>query len=591
MVKSENYLCRLVGIDTLLSFDGVVPCVEDFQLKLVTLIEQLHKALLAENEAPAASEALCRALCCYFDRRLIEGGNLSWQRYSLVHYFYGHTEDEGDMVAQLEALLRDDSDTLFRYAWKLLILFIQLAGQTPPLVALRATHRSRYLSRPRPPQMHSQKLPAVGSSPDGSPRLMIFILGPFAGKWFRQSDLSSSHSSGIVWAVVEHAASLAKRLEYLHKNYPGMSTLGFFPLLVDGMESSGVLIEQLTAWQYALSATQLPERLPCLLGLYSRLSQERASHDPDRAIWTGGLLTTSHASLPLEAQLVGLTDALDAAEVDADSDLYAIQRHALGSTLLAWLAENRIVNVLEALFAHGQLSLAGVMLADHGSGFTRHGAWSIWLAEKYGILPGLSAAIAMPALPAITLPPEPETPPAPHREAPLPASVRWRWPAVIALLALCLALAAALWHTGFWNTPDEGAPAAAFDRQAGLSPSLFTLSEATPFFAKGSAALLPESEKALRALLPEIESRPQQMFLIVGHADSSGSAAVNMTLSIERARAIRDWLVQHTGVPASRFLIEGAGNSRPIASNETREGRALNRRVEIVPLSTQVNQN
>ncbi len=73
---------------------------------------------------------------------------------------------------------------------------------------------------------------------------------------------------------------------------------------------------------------------------------------------------------------------------------------------------------------------------------------------------------------------------------------------------------------------------------------------------------------------------------IAGHTDSTGSEAYNRLLSEKRAQSVASYLVSR-GVRADRFIIVGAGESRPIASNDTPEGRALNRRVEItiVPLT------
>jgi OOP family OmpA-OmpF porin len=67
---------------------------------------------------------------------------------------------------------------------------------------------------------------------------------------------------------------------------------------------------------------------------------------------------------------------------------------------------------------------------------------------------------------------------------------------------------------------------------------------------------------------------------ITGHTDGSGDETWNQALSLARARAVGDWLVAH-GVEADRVLFAGAGSSRPIASNDTRYGRSLNRRIDI----------
>lgn len=67
---------------------------------------------------------------------------------------------------------------------------------------------------------------------------------------------------------------------------------------------------------------------------------------------------------------------------------------------------------------------------------------------------------------------------------------------------------------------------------------------------------------------------------ITGHTDSSGDEAWNRRLSLARARAVGDWLVAH-GIEADRLVLTGAGSSEPIADNETRYGRSLNRRIQI----------
>ncbi|MEE4411158.1 MULTISPECIES: OmpA family protein [unclassified Serratia (in: enterobacteria)] len=606
MVKSETFFCRLIGIDTLFSFDGIIPSAADFQLKLTSLIEQLNKALLAENQLQTESEALCQALCGYFDKRLTndpQNNSLSWQRYSLMHYFYGYNESKEalSLPAQLEVLLKTDSDVMFRYAWKLLTLLIQVEGQTETLVSLRSASRARYFSRVRPSFAPPESETTLWGTPSdtlpASPRLMVCVIGPFAGKWFSQSDLSTSNDSGIVWVVAEHATSLVKRLEHLKESHSSMATLAFFPLLADGFQNNGIMIEQITAWQYAFASTRLPEHLPCMLGLYTRLSQQRYPHDPDGAIWTGGLAAPPYGDLKLEPRLVGLIDELDAG--DDGNDIYAIQRHALGSTFVAWLAESRIMNVLQTMFDSTQLDLAGVTLADHGQGFIRHGAWSLWLAEKYSILPGLSASIALPPLPVIPLPPIVETPPPPPPGA-VPTIIalkpsRRRWPKITALLVLFACLAGGLIY---YNGPHWGGIR---DQLTQLNPfrtrfkeptpasdvTQYTLSGSAPLFENGSSNLMPDSEKILAEIVPKMVRAPEQMFLIIGHSDNTGSAAVNLALSTERARVIRDWLVEHGNLSASQFIVEGAGNSRPVASNDTQKGRAQNRRVEIIPLSTQ----
>jgi outer membrane protein OmpA-like peptidoglycan-associated protein len=71
---------------------------------------------------------------------------------------------------------------------------------------------------------------------------------------------------------------------------------------------------------------------------------------------------------------------------------------------------------------------------------------------------------------------------------------------------------------------------------------------------------------------------------ISGFTDNVGTEAYNLKLSVERAKAVSDYLVAH-GISASRLTCKGYGNTRPVADNATAEGRAKNRRTEIVILS------
>jgi len=70
---------------------------------------------------------------------------------------------------------------------------------------------------------------------------------------------------------------------------------------------------------------------------------------------------------------------------------------------------------------------------------------------------------------------------------------------------------------------------------------------------------------------------------VAGHTDSKGSDAYNMTLSLQRAEAVRNFLISR-GVAADRLSAKGYGESQPVADNATDEGRFKNRRVELVPL-------
>lgn len=97
-----------------------------------------------------------------------------------------------------------------------------------------------------------------------------------------------------------------------------------------------------------------------------------------------------------------------------------------------------------------------------------------------------------------------------------------------------------------------------------------------------SATILPESREQIDQLGALLAENPDLAVLIVGHTDGQGAFDYNLTLSQRRAQAVVDSLVQESGVAAARLTPAGAGMVAPVASNRTEQGRALNRRVEIV---------
>lgn len=100
-------------------------------------------------------------------------------------------------------------------------------------------------------------------------------------------------------------------------------------------------------------------------------------------------------------------------------------------------------------------------------------------------------------------------------------------------------------------------------------------------FDRGKASILPESEPVLAEVQKLLEARPDLKVRIEGHTDNSGSPAVNQPLSQKRAAAVMGWLIAK-GIDPDRLTAQGYGDSKPIADNSTSEGRAKNRRVELV---------
>ena len=103
------------------------------------------------------------------------------------------------------------------------------------------------------------------------------------------------------------------------------------------------------------------------------------------------------------------------------------------------------------------------------------------------------------------------------------------------------------------------------------------------FFEFDSAELTRTSPEVLFKIARAMDTLKEMRLAIVGHTDSDGDAAFNQQLSERRANAVADVLLNQ-GVPFNRVQTFGRGESQPIASNFTPEGKAQNRRVEIVIL-------
>ena len=95
-----------------------------------------------------------------------------------------------------------------------------------------------------------------------------------------------------------------------------------------------------------------------------------------------------------------------------------------------------------------------------------------------------------------------------------------------------------------------------------------------------SHALRSTSRSTLRDLAEVLVDYPETDIVVEGHTDATGTDSYNQALSVRRARAVRDFLMD-SGVVGSRISSLGFGESQPVASNDTAEGRQLNRRVEI----------
>jgi outer membrane protein OmpA-like peptidoglycan-associated protein len=129
------------------------------------------------------------------------------------------------------------------------------------------------------------------------------------------------------------------------------------------------------------------------------------------------------------------------------------------------------------------------------------------------------------------------------------------------------------------NTPGERAAAPA-------APAYKTIFSDKPItlegssFASGSAKLNESAGEQLDKVVEFAAARPDANLMVTGHTDDRGDAQSNLKLSAARAEAVKAYLVQH-GVAADRIIARGEGAANPVADNETAEGRAKNRRVEV----------
>ena len=106
------------------------------------------------------------------------------------------------------------------------------------------------------------------------------------------------------------------------------------------------------------------------------------------------------------------------------------------------------------------------------------------------------------------------------------------------------------------------------------------MSESKIFFATSKAEIKPESYALLDNIaIILINDCKESTVAVSGHTDNKGSQEFNQPLSLSRAKAVMDYLIAK-GVEANRLSSAGYGADKPVASNETKEGRAANRRIE-----------
>ena len=106
-------------------------------------------------------------------------------------------------------------------------------------------------------------------------------------------------------------------------------------------------------------------------------------------------------------------------------------------------------------------------------------------------------------------------------------------------------------------------------------------------FSVGQAVIVADNYPLLSKVQRAIALFGQPLAVIEGHTDSTGSAAANLGLSQKRAEAVRAYLIANGTLPKEKIEATGFGSERPLASDQTAEGRAINRRIDIVLIPAQ----
>jgi len=130
------------------------------------------------------------------------------------------------------------------------------------------------------------------------------------------------------------------------------------------------------------------------------------------------------------------------------------------------------------------------------------------------------------------------------------------------------------------------AAAAAVDKASRKLIYSVALSDAQGNFAFGGAALSPEIKARIDEFMVQVKANPAQMFFeIEGHTDNIGAKDVNDKLGLDRAEAVKRYLYEQHQIPLHKMSVISFGSEKPVAPNNTKDGRAANRRVVIKVLS------
>jgi outer membrane protein OmpA-like peptidoglycan-associated protein len=482
---------------------------------------------------------------------------------------------------------------------------------------------------------------AVSGSLPIPPQLpVILVIGPHAAALFARSGQPASirQDANAVWLHVDSPAQLSQAIASVHAGQQRFPQAALLPLLSDINADDTILRGEFAQWQRELSgiASHPDCELPCYVAVYAQLAGQRGLYAASSATWLGevdDLDRLRRGKRDLRRSLLTIRQRLERSLLSAARPVDA-RRTTLGQALLDWLNDAALTATLIPLAGTAPLIPAGVLLADVARAPLRSGAWSRWLTATTGLQPQLASADGEPLpLPAfLPLPPSGATAAGALSTLPL-----WRgachaiW---LVLLALCVAFASSAWNNrqlieglgrdlvAYWKTSDlkpdlkrATLQSLIQDRaelqgyaQLGVPlrlswglyrgntflplldsaiasyrpPELATVTlDSVLLFDTGKTVLKAGAAQPLQQALTLIQANRKKNVLIAGHTDNIGNPQSNVALSEARARAVRDWFVKTSDLPVTHFAIQGFGDNRPLAGNDTESGRASNRRVEI----------
>ncbi|AOJ72702.1 MULTISPECIES: OmpA family protein [Burkholderia] len=468
---------------------------------------------------------------------------------------------------------------------------------------------------------------------------VIVVAGPHASSLFdsKGDDAMLRREAGALWLradTVEQLRDAMARIKASRGRFPDAAVLP----LVSESDDESEMRQTFAKWRAELRESLCyPDSeyvLPCYLAVYTCLGFKGA--DGARPKWVGDAIEIGVRQANA-ASKAGELLATVRQQLLRPSRAGSSAHSALGLAVFDWLDATALLSSMSTLANTPPFMLKGLTLADVGRQPIRPGAWTRWLTIRTGLHIRTTKSSASP----LPMPRVAKVAESGIREGWSGARdiVSCRASLVPALVfstvsTLGIAVAVSAWMNcrmiqrvasdmaEYRSAPDEWIGKKRFV-QARLehdrSTIVHTLLNGVPvgvgwglyrgqellvkldtalvsrraesvamridtvsLFATGEAKFSPgaarrELQHALRLIL----ANPEQRVLIVGHSDSAGSEANNFQLSKARARVIRDWFVDQ-GVLKTRFIVQGAGDTHPIAGNESPWGRAQNRRVEIL---------